>query len=108
MTTLRTRWEKPDYTGVIAEVPLRHVPHLKSPNQPRCFSSFDLPDIQRTHRPSAEAFRFTTDATRPGPSPSFLVVIADEKRLAVFWTVYSPVSGTRQIGKLAKFFYQET
>jgi hypothetical protein len=27
MTTLRTRWEKPDYTGVIAEVPLWHVPH---------------------------------------------------------------------------------
>src|SRR5690242_7936900 len=29
MTTLRARWEKPDYTGVIAEVPLGHVPHSK-------------------------------------------------------------------------------
>src|SRR5690242_13559823 len=27
MTTLRATWEKPDYTGVIAEVPLGHVPH---------------------------------------------------------------------------------
>jgi hypothetical protein len=25
MATLRTRWENPDYTGVIAEVPLRHA-----------------------------------------------------------------------------------
>ena len=25
MATLRTRWENPDYTGVIAEVPLPHV-----------------------------------------------------------------------------------
>jgi hypothetical protein len=29
MTTLRARWEKPDYTGVIVEVPLGHVPHPK-------------------------------------------------------------------------------
>jgi hypothetical protein len=27
MTTLRPRWEKPDYTGVTAEVPLGHVPN---------------------------------------------------------------------------------
>jgi hypothetical protein len=27
MTTLRARWEKPDYTGVTAEVPIWHVPH---------------------------------------------------------------------------------
>ncbi len=29
MTTLGARWEKPDYTGVTAEVPLGHVPHPK-------------------------------------------------------------------------------
>src|ERR1041385_1144107 len=35
MTTLRTRWEKPDYTGVIAEVPLGHYPSpKKSLNHP--------------------------------------------------------------------------
>jgi len=27
IATLRPRWEKPDYTGVIAEVPLGHVPN---------------------------------------------------------------------------------
>src|ERR1700760_2949670 len=32
MTTLGARWEKPDYTGVIAEVPLGHVPHPKNPS----------------------------------------------------------------------------
>src|SRR6185437_10799368 len=30
MTTLRARWEKPDYTGVTAEVPLGHIPHPKN------------------------------------------------------------------------------
>jgi hypothetical protein len=33
MTTLEPRWEKPDYTGVVAEVPLGHAPHLKKPAQ---------------------------------------------------------------------------
>ena len=32
MTTLGARWEKPDYTGVIAEVPLGHVLHPKNPS----------------------------------------------------------------------------
>jgi hypothetical protein len=27
MATLRTRWENPDYTGVIAEVPIRDEVH---------------------------------------------------------------------------------
>jgi hypothetical protein len=30
MTTLTARWEKPDYTGVTAEVPLGHIPHPKN------------------------------------------------------------------------------
>jgi hypothetical protein len=35
MTTLRARWEKQDYTGVTAEVPLGHISHPKIfQNQP--------------------------------------------------------------------------
>src|SRR6478609_4213525 len=37
MTTLRARWEKPDYTGVTAEVPLWHIPHPKKSLKPPAF-----------------------------------------------------------------------
>src|ERR1051326_8613329 len=68
MTTLRTRWEKPDYTGVIAEVPLGHDPSPKNLSITRILTFIFFPGS-------------------PG-----------------FWTVYSPVTGTIQIGELASFF----
>jgi hypothetical protein len=68
MTTLRARWEKPDYTGVTAEVPLWHISSLKN-----------LPN----HR-----------------IPTF--IFSGFARL--FWTVYSPLTGTIQIDELATFF----
>jgi hypothetical protein len=42
MTTLRARWEKPDYTGVTAEVPLGHIPHPKISPANTFFSRFSF------------------------------------------------------------------
>jgi hypothetical protein len=70
MTTLRARWENPDYTGVIAEVPLGHVPH------PKIFQT------------TVVFLEFVFSRVHPG----------------IFWAVYSPVTGTRQIAELASFF----
>jgi hypothetical protein len=47
MTTLRARWEKPDYTGVTAEVPLGHIPHPKISQTQHILLTFVFPEIAR-------------------------------------------------------------
>jgi hypothetical protein len=108
MTTLGTRWENPDYTGVIAEVPLGHVPHPKK-FQPQNLQ-FDLrSQIECSgfvpfwqNMPIPETFNFAL------PRTSLTLELYRQDPLhfypLYFWTVYSPVFGTRQFGKLAYFF----
>jgi hypothetical protein len=45
MTTLRARWEKQDYTGVTAEVPLGHIPHPKISQTQHILLMFVFPEI---------------------------------------------------------------
>ena len=109
MTTLRARWEKQDYTGVIAEVPLGHVPHPKIFKPTafllnvlfrysfcRCGSWLSFPEnaictMRKTNAPLTGSLYdgvgfLTTGLAR------------------LFWALFSPVSGTRQIPNLAQNF----
>src|SRR6202000_2131961 len=100
MTTLEPRWEKPDYTGVVAKVPLGHAPHLK--NQPKK-SQFELCLAKMN-----DLVWFPLKAMRPAswklPTLSQQFLPSSHCFLArLFLGGLLPVSGTCQIQKLASF-----
>jgi hypothetical protein len=96
MTTLRARWEKPDYTGVTAEVPLGHIPHPKIFQKPTAFLlTFVFPGIARLLE-YISCFAWSSYGGNDGSS---------KNGASRFFGQYSPpVSGTRQIPNLAHIF----
>ena len=99
MTTLRTRWEKQDYTGVTAEVPLGHFLHPKISQTQHIPLTFVFPEIAR----------LLNDVSRSGRSSyggKSWLSFENGVLPTSFWAVFSSISGTHQIADLAIFLME--
>src|SRR4051812_20984012 len=93
MTTLRTRWEKQDYTGVTAEVPLGHCAHPRISQTQHIPLTFVFPELPACLSVSCASVNHR--------GAEIMTLLKTRRR---FWANCSLVFGTRQIPNLAHIF----